>query len=433
INGAELIKVVKRVGEQIIHERVEKENFERYKREMEENEIDVRRRFFNEIVSGSLSTVAILERGKELGLELSAQYYQIALFKYNFIVGDEIYSNEKLTLSKELNEINLHFLGVVSFDRAIEGIALLIKGDTLEQLEATRNSYLSEVKAVMARYPMARYFGGIGTPVGRLKLLSESFEGAARAFLHRLIVDKSAIINCKELSTYKESEDNTSSQEMLELGSIDIKKAEAFLRNGEADEITFFIEEFLKGIARTSEKSFLFRQYFIINVYITVVNFIKEIGASELLEEEPFNGPESIKEVIDEPHKSKDYIVRMFTIAIDQRDVIRTKRYHRLIEQAKEYINDHYTDDNISLNETAAYVNISPSHFSSVFSREAGKTFIRYLTDLRMNKAKELLKCTDMRCSDISSAVGYKDPHYFSYLFKKAHNCSPMQYRALKK
>ncbi|MDP4181260.1 MAG: response regulator, partial [Bacillota bacterium] len=47
INGAELIKVVKRVGEQIIHERVEKENFERYKREMEENEIDVRRRFFN--------------------------------------------------------------------------------------------------------------------------------------------------------------------------------------------------------------------------------------------------------------------------------------------------------------------------------------------------------------------------------------------------
>ena len=108
------------------------------------------------------------------------------------------------------------------------------------------------------------------------------------------------------------------------------------------------------------------------------------------------------------------------------------KRYHRMIERACEYINQHYTNEDISLNDVAAYVNFSPSHFSSVFSRETGKSFIRYLTDLRMNKARELLKCTDLRCSDISIAVGYKDPHYFSYILKKIHNCSPTQYRTSK-
>ena len=64
-----------------------------------------------------------------------------------------------------------------------------------------------------------------------------------------------------------------------------------------------------------------------------------------------------------------------------------------------------------------------------MFSQKTGYTFIRYLTDVRMNKAKELLKCSNMRSNEISEAVGYKDPHYFSHLFKKNQGCTPMQYR----
>jgi two-component system response regulator YesN len=168
------------------------------------------------------------------------------------------------------------------------------------------------------------------------------------------------------------------------------------------------------------------------NIYFTVVAFLKEIGSPDLSIEEPFKGLEGIKEMYYDNQKAKDYIIRIFSAAIERRDALRNKRYHRIIDQAKEYINRHFADEDISLYETAAYVNLSPSHFSSVFSKETGKSFIRYLTDLRMSKAREMLKCTDMRCSDISIAVGYKDAHYFSYLFKKIHNCSPMQYRTSK-
>ena len=111
-------------------------------------------------------------------------------------------------------------------------------------------------------------------------------------------------------------------------------------------------------------------------------------------------------------------------------DELKNKRYRHIIEQAREYIANHYADEDISLKDIARYVNVSPSHFSAMFSRETGQGIIQYLTKYRMDKAKELLQSSDIRCAEVGAAVGYKDPHYFSYLFKKTQKCSPMQYRA---
>lgn len=86
--------------------------------------------------------------------------------------------------------------------------------------------------------------------------------------------------------------------------------------------------------------------------------------------------------------------------------------------------------ENISLNLVASNVNISPSYFSSLFSQEVGSTFVEYLTGVRMEKAKELLMCSDKRTSDIGYEVGYKDSHYFSYIFKKTQGCSPKEFRS---
>ena len=99
------------------------------------------------------------------------------------------------------------------------------------------------------------------------------------------------------------------------------------------------------------------------------------------------------------------------------------------VDDAKKYIDENYSDEDLSLNTVAAEVNVSPNHLSAIFSQKTGHTFIRYLTDVRMNRAKELLKCTTMRSSEISEKVGYKDPHYFSHLFKKNQGCTPTQYR----
>ena len=77
----------------------------------------------------------------------------------------------------------------------------------------------------------------------------------------------------------------------------------------------------------------------------------------------------------------------------------------------------------------AASVNLSPNHFSTIFSQETGQTFIEYLTGVRMEHAKELLRSTSMKTAEIAFAVGYKDPHYFSYLFKKTQECTSREFR----
>ena len=69
------------------------------------------------------------------------------------------------------------------------------------------------------------------------------------------------------------------------------------------------------------------------------------------------------------------------------------------------------------------------TYFSSIFKSYTDLTFVEYLTERRVEKAKQLLKNTDKSIADISEAVGYKEPHYFSMIFKKSTGITPKNYR----
>ncbi len=100
-----------------------------------------------------------------------------------------------------------------------------------------------------------------------------------------------------------------------------------------------------------------------------------------------------------------------------------------VINEAKVYMAQHYNDPNLMLQDVAKAVNMSNSRFSTVFSQQSGQTFTEYLIFLRISKAKELLRTTDMRSSQIAHETGYNDAHYFSYIFKKNVGMTPSEYR----
>lgn len=102
----------------------------------------------------------------------------------------------------------------------------------------------------------------------------------------------------------------------------------------------------------------------------------------------------------------------------------------RPVRLAKQYIMNHYTEA-ITLELVAAHVGFSPSYFSSVFKREAGIGFADYLIQLRMEKAKELLKNSKINIKDVCNEVGYSDLKHFTASFRKYTGLKPGEFRKL--
>ncbi len=98
-----------------------------------------------------------------------------------------------------------------------------------------------------------------------------------------------------------------------------------------------------------------------------------------------------------------------------------------IIAQAKKYIDDNYNKE-IGLTEVSEAVSISPQYFSKIFKEELGLNFIEYLTMVRMDHAKRMLKEKKLSVKEICYEIGYNDPNYFSRLFKKNEGISPTEY-----
>ncbi len=112
------------------------------------------------------------------------------------------------------------------------------------------------------------------------------------------------------------------------------------------------------------------------------------------------------------------------------RDIMnkREEKSNDSIMNAKEYINSNFAKD-ISLDDVSRVVDISPYYFSKIFKEETGENFIEYLTNVRMEKAKDLLKNSNYSMKEICSLCGYQDPNYFSRTFKKNVGVTPTEFK----
>ena len=103
-----------------------------------------------------------------------------------------------------------------------------------------------------------------------------------------------------------------------------------------------------------------------------------------------------------------------------------------VIEEARDYLRGHFAEK-VSVTSLARKAQISPSHFAALFKRQVGFPVLKYQTQLRMSRARELLDTTDLTVSGIARQVGYDDAFYFSRQFRSVHGTSALKYRALHK
>lgn len=108
----------------------------------------------------------------------------------------------------------------------------------------------------------------------------------------------------------------------------------------------------------------------------------------------------------------------------------RDRENTRPIRVAKKYVQEHYREP-ITLEDVCAMTGFSVSYFSLLFKKETGEGFAKYLSNVRVDRAKELLQDTDLPISEVCREVGYSDMKHFVQLFRKATGLNPGQYRKL--
>ena len=438
VSSAVLLEHLSEIAEKVRDEREDLALKKVYYQEMQENEELIKMKFLGELISGKLSLADAMEKGKRFHMNLSGPFYRIILFKF---IQEDHEQSEALTEAYEAVDGYVdRFRDVFRFQRGVEGWAFLLTS-VEEDMETQTKAFIEGLKAVIAPFDTLTWFGGIGSEVARIRELRYSFREADKAFAGRFVQEPNQIISVEQLNF--EQQDNEFDANIFgEINQFD-QIITRFLSNGSLEEVESFVGALFTEISEDHFRSLMIRQYIIMDIYATVLTFCKKLRKDAGVEGEVYGQWEGIREneeilklavtTAESVDDIKDYIGTLLDHAIELRNTVSGRRYSDIIQTAKERIEQDYMSEDISLNSVAAEVCMSPSYFSSVFSKEMGKTFIEYLTEVRMEKAKQYLACSSMKTSEISYEVGYKDPHYFSYIFKKTQGCTPKEYRAARK
>ena len=123
----------------------------------------------------------------------------------------------------------------------------------------------------------------------------------------------------------------------------------------------------------------------------------------------------------------KWFLEKMINLCRGIRDY-KEEQSNSAVKKAMNFIQDNYSRE-VSLDDVSGEVNISPYYFSKIFKEETGENFIEYLTRIRMEKAKELLKKPEISVKEAGVQSGYTDPNYFSRIFKKQTGMTPSEYK----
>lgn len=429
-----LIERLTEIRSRYEHEKTQKEYYEKFHREMQAYEKNSSRDFFEALVSGSMDMMEIYRRSEKLGLDIVAEAYNVLIFTMNceedFSGQREGYSEWEAESLELLEEFFSENTSAMLFRCNIFSYGVLIKGQKETIGENTR-SCVSEIQRILDRKEQKRqWFVAAGEPVERLSQIQKSYYSASRAFSQRYLYDENILYYDEMASMEKKNvtEDDSTYLQKVDVNALNPVILQKFLSNGLLEETENFVKDYFYAIGQEPLESLVFRNYVTLNVRFSVMSFLKEIGCDTRTLEQ-----EDTEDVLSESSKSLEnaiaYAEKIISQAIALRDQNSGNKNRSILKTAVDFIDSHYMEEDMSLNKAANAANVSANHFSALFSQNMGQTFIEYLTNLRMNKAKEYLRCTSMRSSEIAGEIGYKDAHYFSYLFKKTQGMTPSDYR----
>lgn len=425
ITANELRQLLDKVKDEMDKEAENRENLSLLKMQLHQSLPLLRERFLEQLVGGTMRDDRVQERFAYFSLPPIAPPYLVVAIDiddFDDIKKEKWQNDPELFRSAAFNIVQEVTEGknAIVFRTREERMVVIFSGEAEEGTYETALHVSEVIRFCMEKYLKFTVTVGVGTLCGSFHELPQSYNGAISALDYRFLHGKNKVISIQDMEGAKKPtqqldiEWNRRFATLIKTGTLE----EAHLLTGQ-------LISNLKASLMPIGACYLQIQAIIIAIMTTIHELAGHDSAH-------FQGHDIvIKDInrfktLDEIETWLKSICREAISYISEQRNDQTKMQVRSVT---EYIDEHYSDENLTVDDLCRHVHLSRSYFSTVFKQHKEQTIMEYVTRVRIEKAKDLLQHTVLRSYEVGAKVGYSDPQYFSVLFKKNTGTSPKEYR----
>ncbi len=425
VNSQELAEILQRIRISLDEEIEQRRNINTLRENYLGSLPILREMFLNNLVSRTADVDTVVPKLREYGIDiLDARKWLAAVIHVEKMERseDQVLSQhqELIPISvKKLVEDHLKpYCRFAVFD-SIEGITVIAAVDQ-DNTQTGLINLLNDICRESRRFLEVTITVGVGHSCGTLQEISRSYQTAVDALGYRAIVGSGKTIYINDVEPV--------SRGKLQLDAKGEAELVSAIKFGPAELIGTVIQGL---ISRMDDVRVHARQY---QVYmLSIVNcVIRLMQQYDLDMGEMFGDQTPYGEILAGIHRREEFAAWLIPVACRMNEALNRERDNttrKVILEAREYIQDNYSNPELSVEMLCRHLHMSPAYFSTVFKKETGQTYINYLTEVRLEKAVELLNTTEDKTYVIAQKVGYQEQNYFSYVFKKKYGISPTRYR----
>ncbi|MBV7506142.1 response regulator [Bacillus sp. sid0103] len=413
----DILAALKRVSDEIFEESKQREEQQNLRESLDRAVSIAQKEWVSTVLVNQVQDITFDEWGQLLGVEITSGY--IMLFSLRSKGKIELTAEEKQNwyfwLKDTLNSVMIKqemMVGPLT-DSQVPVLFLCKKATEKVHFKTNAQAVIDNLNSLFEKKHFnAELRIGVGLPYNQANELNKSYLEALMALQHLAKTP-----NRKYLFAVKQgSAELPSSSGVLE---IEKKLLEA-IRQGDVNQVLFIFESFATMLAEDKNiKGALVKKSFD-EMFILVSRMLHDLGIS--YERTP--AVEESEDIMEIFEKGKAHLLAV----VHHVQIWRNDHAKGMLYKAKEYIETHYAES-ITLELVAEYVELSPYYFSKLFKDRFGMTFIDYLTEIRIRHAKSEMVDPGKSLKEICYSIGYKDPNYFSRVFKKHTGLSPTEFR----
>lgn len=417
VDAEALAAIFTRIRASLDEEIASRRDMEKLRQHYNESLQGMRQQALLALLSGSSSSSAALSELREYGLPMEAAAYCAAVVQYECEGEDQQLLS--ITLRGLVSDVMPKGLRhyVLHLPKRIAVLFLLRDGEGVHTIN----------EALRALFPLSRKFTGmrIGIGIGKTypdpQALSRSYEEASSALEYRFLLEKDQCVYIGDI------EPGTGGEYVPDSAYGDTLLRQ--IKIGSQAELALAVTDLIDHLRTRGISPSQYQIYFM-ELFTGLLKLVRtyRIDEREARLEQLFSEGMTMRF-----HDLDELGGWLLSFSDNLRRLARKERRDSiclLVDKAKDILESRYMDAGLSLEAICAQLNVSHAYFSTMFKKETGEGFVGYLTGLRMDKAIELLGATDDKTYLIAEKVGYSDPNYFSYVFKKRFGVSPSKYRA---